>query len=104
MPDVPARLTTSRHLSWFGHMDAVYLFHDLYGYIMQMSPDIASLIDAFASGADTGAAIDAYRGDGDPKQFIEVLVGHQVLLDPTEDELEGMWAFVPIKGKWNIWQ
>jgi len=27
-----------------------------------------------------------------------------VLVDPKEDEVEGMWAFVPIKGKWNIWQ
>lgn len=85
-------------------MDAVYLFHDLYGYIMEMSPDIATLIDSFHDGADTEAAIEAYRGDGDPKQFVEVLVGHQVLVEPTEDELEGMWAFVPIKGKWNVWQ
>jgi len=38
---IPPRLRRSRHLSWFAHMGAVYLFHDLYGYLMEMSPDIA---------------------------------------------------------------
>ena len=33
-----------------------------------------------------------------------MLVAHAVLVDPKEDEIEGMWAFVPIKGKWNVWQ
>ena len=42
-PSVPARLRRSRHLSWFAHMGAVYLFHDLYGYLMEMSPDIAQM-------------------------------------------------------------
>ena len=31
------RLHRSNHLSWFAHMGAVYLFHDLYGYLMEMS-------------------------------------------------------------------
>jgi len=104
---VPARLRTARHLSWFGHMDAVYLFHDLYGYIMQMSPDIADLIEAFGDGVDAEATIEAYRGKlggNDPRELVDILVGHQVLVDPDEDEVEGMWAFVPIKGKWNVWR
>jgi len=88
-------------------MGAVYLFHDLYGYLMEMSPDIAELIEAFGSGADTQATIDQMRArfDGtDPAQFVDVLVAHAVLVPPDEDELEGLWAFVPIKARWNIWQ
>ena len=42
-PAIPARLRRSHHLSWFTHMGAVYLFHDLYGYLMEMSPDIADI-------------------------------------------------------------
>ena len=42
-PAIPARLRRSRYISWFGHMGAVYLFHDLFGYIMEMSPDIAEM-------------------------------------------------------------
>src|SRR5438477_10890828 len=90
---VPPRLRMARHLSWFGHMDAVYLFHDLYGYIMQMSPDIASMIETFGDGVDTEATIESYRArfeDADPREMVDVLVGHQVLIDPADDELEGM--------------
>jgi SAM-dependent methyltransferase len=106
-PPVPARLRRSRHVSWFGHMGAVYLFHDLYGYLMEMSPDIASMIEAFDDGVDTEETIDYYRGklgDADPREFVDVLFAHAVLVDPKEDEVDGIWAFVPIKGKWNIWQ
>jgi protein-L-isoaspartate O-methyltransferase len=106
-PPLPARLRRSRHVSWFAHMGAVYLFHDLYGYIMQMSPDIAGMIEAFSDGVDTGETIDYFQGkfDGaEPRQLVDVLVGHAVLVDPAEDEIEGMWAFVPIKGRWNVWQ
>ena len=88
-------------------MGAVYLFHDLYGYIMQMSADIADMIEAFSDGVDTEETIQYFHGkfdDADPRQFVDVLVAHQVLVDPAEDEIEGMWAFVPIKGKWNVWQ
>jgi SAM-dependent methyltransferase len=88
-------------------MNAVYLFHDLYGYIMEMSPDIASMIEAFDDGVDTAETIEYYRGklgDADPREFVDILVGHQVLVDPKEDEVEGVWAFVPIKGKWNVYQ
>ncbi|HET7501198.1 MAG TPA: SAM-dependent methyltransferase [Kofleriaceae bacterium] len=88
-------------------MGAVYLFHDLYGYIMQMSPDIAGMIEAFSDGVDTEETIQYFRGrfgDADPREFVDVLVAHAVLVDPGEDEIEGMWAFVPIKGKWNVWQ
>jgi SAM-dependent methyltransferase len=88
-------------------MGAVYLFHDLYGYLMQMSPDIADMIEAFEGGVDTEETIQYFKGkfaDADPRGFVDVLVGHAVLVDPKEDEVEGVWAFVPIKGKWNVWQ
>lgn len=88
-------------------MGAVYLFHDLYGYLMEMSPDIAEMIEAFSDGVDTAETIEYYRGklgDADPQQFVEILAGHSVLVDPKEDEVEGVWAMVPIHGKWNVWR
>jgi hypothetical protein len=88
-------------------MGAVYLFHDLYGYLMQMSPDIADMIEAFSDGVDTEETIQYFQGkfDGaEPRELVDVLAAHAVLVDPAEDEIEGMWAFVPIKGKWNVWQ
>src|SRR3954463_717497 len=106
-PSVPARLRRSRHLSWFAHMGAVYMFHDLYGYLLGMSPDLAQMIEAFSAGVDTAETIAYYKGkfgDADPAQFVDVLSAHSVLVEPNEDEIEGLWALVPIKAKWNIWQ
>jgi hypothetical protein len=106
-PPIPARLRRSNHLSWFSHLGAVYLFHDLYGYLMEMSPDIADMIEAFSDGVDTEETIQYFTGkfaDADPRQFVDVLASHAVLVDPGEDEIESMWAFVPIKAKWNVWQ
>jgi SAM-dependent methyltransferase len=106
-PSLPARLRRSHHISWFSHLGAVYLFHDLYGYLMEMSPDIAEMIEAFSDGVDTEETIQYFAGkfgDADPRQFVDVLTAHAVLVDPAEDEIEGMWAFVPIKAKWNVWQ
>ncbi len=88
-------------------MGAVYLFHDLYGYLMEMSADIAAMIEAFDTGADTEETIAYYTGkmgDADPRQFVDVLAGHAVLVDPAEDELDGIWACAAIKGRWNVWR
>lgn len=106
-PTVPSRLRRSRHLSYFTHMGAVYLFHDLFGYLMEMSADIAAMIEAFDDGVDTEETIAFYAkrmSDADPRQFVDVLAGHSVLVEPADDEIEAMWAFIPIKGKWNVWQ
>ena len=106
-PAAPPRLRRSGHVSWFTHLGAVYLFHDLYGYLMEMSPDIADLVEAFADGADTDAVVRRFAGvfeDADPRQFVDVLAAHAVLVEPDDDEVEALWAFVPIKGKWNVWQ
>jgi len=104
---LPPRLVRSQHLSWFAHMGAVYLFHDLYGYLMEMSPDIADLIEAFAGEADSKEVLarfaDRFEG-ADPAQFLDVLVGHAVLLEPDEHELDNVWPFAVIKGKWNVWK
>ena len=86
-------------------MGAVYLFHDLYGYLMQMSSDVADMIEAFAGGADTMEVMQRFAArfeDADPREFVDVLGQHGILLDP--DEEESIWPYVAIKGKWNVWR
>jgi len=85
VPPIPARLRRSRHISWFAHMGAVYLFHDLYGYLMEMSPDIAGMIEAFSDGVDTDETIQYFQDKFDgaqPREMVDVLVAHAVLVDP----------------------
>lgn len=103
---LPPTLRRSRHLSWFSHMGAVYLFHDLYGYLMEMSPDIAELVEAFAEPAPTAATLDRFAnrfGDADPATFVDVFTAHSALVEPDDVEADLVWPFVPIKGRWNIW-
>src|SRR3954467_12317935 len=107
-PAIPARLRRSRYISWFGHMGAVYLFHDLFGYLMEMSSDIAEFIEAFGDGADTMAVMQRFVPrveDADPRQFVDVLHQHAVLVEPEDaDEANSIWPYVALKGKWNVWR
>jgi len=88
-------------------MGAVFLYHDLYGYLLEMSPDVVDLIDAFDGGADTAevAARFATAFEGaSPAQFIDILFSQAVLVEPDEDELAGIWPMVAVKAKWNVWR
>jgi SAM-dependent methyltransferase len=72
-----------------------------------MSPDIVALIDAFAGGAETQDVLVRFKGtfgDADPAQFVDVFIAHAVLVEPDDDELEGIWPMVPIKARWNVWR
>jgi hypothetical protein len=110
----PSHLYRSAHLSYFAHMGAVYLFHNIYGFLMEMSPDIVDLIDGFENGADVAAVTRRFVGrfgDQDPSGFVDVLAAHFVLIDlektpdgATEDERDGMWPMCVFKGKWNVWR
>src|SRR5262245_43278324 len=106
-PATPARLRRSANLSTFAHMGAVYLFHDLYGYLMQMSADVLAVIDAFGEGADTSAVVarfaHAFEGQS-PQQFVDIFYQHACLVEPDEDEADALWPMVAIKGRWNVWR
>jgi hypothetical protein len=103
----PDLLQRSQHLSTFAHQGAVYLYHDLYGYLLQMSPDLVAFLDQFAAPrkvADVVAAhADAFEGQS-PQQFVDVFFQHACLVEPGDDELAGIWPMVAIKGKWNVWR
>lgn len=104
---MPPILRRSENLSLFAHMGAVYLYHDLHGFLLEMSPDIVALIDAFAGGAETKDVIARFKGsfgDADPAQFVDVFIAHAVLVEPDDDEVEGIWPMVPIKARWNVWR
>jgi SAM-dependent methyltransferase len=103
----PAVLQKSKYLSTFAHHGAVYLYHDLYGYLLQMSPDLVAFLDQFVGPTDVAEVVgrhaDAFEGQP-PQQFVDVFYQHACLVEPDDKELEGIWPMVPIKGKWNVWR
>ncbi len=106
-PVTPDRLTRSSFLSTFAHHGAVYLFHDLYGYLLEMSADVLAVIDAFEGGADVKDVVarfaSSFEGQS-PQQFVDVFYQHACLIEPGDDERAEVWPFVPIKGRWNVWR
>lgn len=99
-------LRRSSHLSAFAHMGDVYLYHDLYGYIMKMSPDVLNFLDAFAEPVETAALVERYkdRFEGQsPQEFVDIFSQFACLLAPDDDEIDGIFYMVPVKSKWNVW-
>jgi hypothetical protein len=102
-PDV---LRRSAFLSTFAHQGAVYLYHDLYGYLLQMSPDLVEFIDQFAEPRTVADVVAAHadRFEGQAQQFVDVFYQHACLIEPDDDERAGIWPMIAIKGKWNVWR
>ncbi len=106
-PATPTRLRRSRHLSTFGHLGAVFVYHDLFGFLLEMSPDVLAVLDAFGDGAEVADVVAQFDGrfeGASPQQFVDVFAQQFCLVEPDEDEREGLLPMVAIKGKWNVWR
>ncbi len=103
----PTHLRRSDKLVAFAHMGDVYLFHDRFGYILKMSPDVLAFLDAFEGGADCAAVCakwaTAFEGQT-PEEFVDVFFQFSCLVESVEAEREEMWFRVPVKGRWNVWR
>lgn len=103
-------LVRSQHLSWFSKGDAVLLYHDLYGFLLEMSADIHDFAASFAQPQTTAEAQERFQGTFVPQQveqFAGVLIQHRVLVPPQgpagpTDELAGLYDAVPLKGPWIV--
>jgi 2-polyprenyl-3-methyl-5-hydroxy-6-metoxy-1,4-benzoquinol methylase len=103
----PEVLRRSRYLSTFAHQGAVYLYHDLYGYLLQMSPDLLAFLDQFEEPQKAADVCVRYadRFDGQaPQQFVDIFYQHACLMEPDDDEVAGIWPMIAFKGKWNVWR
>lgn len=95
----------SQHLSWFRRGDAAYLYHDLYGYLMEMSADLKEFVDFFATARTAEQAavrFDPQWQKAQVGQFVGVFVQQKVLVPPDVQELDGLVQMVPIKGPWIL--
>lgn len=100
-------LVRSEHLSTFGHMGEVYLYHDRYGTILKMSPDVLEVLDAFDTPRDPDEVSvqfkDAFGGEP-PETFIGIFLQFHCLVEPAVDPEEAWWRMVPVQGRWNVWR
>ena len=102
-------LTASSRVIALGHLGEVYLYHQLWGYILKMSPDVHELWRAFAGGADSDDVCNRFAGSltgQAPSELVDIFVEFRCLEPPSRDgePLEDAFAAVPVKGRWNAWR
>lgn len=98
-------LQTSAHLSWFQRHDEVFLYHDLIGYILGMSPDIRELVLAFGEPrtvADAGAHLGGRYPDEMLTELTTTLRQHRILNAPDVDELAALDGLFAVKARWRV--
>ncbi len=98
-------LRVSKHLSWFTHRGAVYLYHDLYGYLMEMSADLMDFVQWFGDGRPLAAALETFTdtfGEEQVRQFVGVFGDHGCLVAPEADEWAPLLDYYPVRGRWAV--
>lgn len=103
----PNALTCSRYASTFAHMGEVYIYHDLYGYILKMSPDILEFFRAFADPALPDQVCSRYAnafGDMTPESLVGIFLEFGCLITPGTDEMAAAWKTYAVKSRWNVWR
>jgi hypothetical protein len=97
----------SKHLSRFRHGEYHYLYHDLYGYILQMSEDVLSFLDRFREPMSEEAAQAAFEGTypaEDVRRFVSVFEEYGCLIAGETSEYERLWQRFPVRGKWSVYR
>ncbi|MDX9721101.1 MAG: SAM-dependent methyltransferase [Myxococcota bacterium] len=109
---LPQRLIRSQQLSFFRQRAVLFLYHELYGYLIELSADLCELLDAFQDGASV-AEVEARFAERFGTQLLfsalQSFVEHRCLL-PCEDawasleeqEIQGLFEKYPIKASWIV--
>ncbi len=103
-------LRTSSAALALTYMGEVFLYHQSFGYILKMSPDVYELWAAFSDGAERSFVEQNFRNrlEGqEPSELIDIFVDFDCLLTASltaQEQREKLEDFVPVKGSWNIWR
>ena len=98
-------LVRSGYVTLFEHMGDIYAYHDLFGYILRMSQDVADLIDAFASPQAVVDVVQGGRTSIEPslaQEFVSVLLAHSCLIPVGTDERDQVFDMYPFHGPWVL--
>jgi len=94
-------LRPSRYLSRFHRRGALFLYHDLFGFLLEGSADIGELIDAFDGGAGRDHVQARMRARlPEVETFVDVLCQVKCLVPVDADELAAMADMYPVRAPW----
>ncbi len=97
-------LKTSRHLSLFHRDGALFVYHDLIGYVLEMDVRVYRLLQAFGHEGRELEEVLADSGfvDVEAKGFVDVMQEHFYLLAPEIDETTHFDGLYPVWTPWSI--
>jgi hypothetical protein len=100
-------LLLSRHLSYFHQHGRLYVYHDLFGFLMGLSPDIVGLLEFHRDVARGPSEVDAHFGRHFTRsvlgEFMSILENHACLVDPDIDEPARLWRSFPVRARWVVY-
>ncbi len=100
-------LQRSPYTSTYAHMGEIYVYHDLFGYILKMSPDILAFLERFEG--DRVLPEEVCRdnanafGEMTPESFVGIFLQFGCLIIPGYDQLKDLWDYIPVRSRWNVW-
>ncbi len=101
-----AQLVLSPHVTFHEQHGAFYVYHNLFGYLLKMSHDVAALLATFRSPMTGDFAVErfgaAFGGGAQVEQFLQVFRGHSCIVEPGQDETKDIWAMFPVINRWTV--
>ena len=102
----PDMLMRSKHLSYFAQHGQVYAYHDLFGYLMAMSRDLADLLQFHHVTLRTREEVDSrFEGQFDSEQLDEFLSVFRLfgcLIESELAEWRSLWSMFPVRARWVV--
>jgi SAM-dependent methyltransferase len=97
----------SDHVSYFQQHGQVFAYHDLFGYLMGISPDVVEVLEQHLGAARTRAEMELAFGDrfdrSAIREFLQVFTRFLFLVPPGTDELEAVWDTHPVRARWTVY-
>lgn len=98
--------TLSASLDYFEHEGAYYVYHNLFGYILQMSLDVVHFLEFFHEQAreadEVKAAFDGEMPEDQLLNFINVFEAQSCLVETPQEEDERALRMVPVLARWTL--
>lgn len=107
---VNERVVACDQVSWFQQRHRVYAYHDTYGYLMELSPDLLGVFRAFATPTTPydvifGAPLPdpAQRHPPDLlEDVIQTWIQHDILVPEVWDWGKRTESFYPVRARWHV--
>ena len=107
MKETPDMLFRSRYVSYFAQHGEIYAYHDRFGYLLGMSPDLAELLEFFAGDLRTRDEVDAEWGEHFEREqldeFLMVFKLYSCLIESELAEERQLWSMVPVRSRWVVY-